>query len=325
MRADIDIVRFPLKQPLIITGYSFHESATVRVTLTHGDKTGRGEASGSYYLGESPETMAAELRAVAGDIDGELTRDTIQEMLPPGGARNALDCAFWDLQAKLTGKRVWELLNLAPAPLITVYTLGVSTAAVTGKRAAAAARYSRLKVKLDRECPVEKIEAVRAARPDAEIVVDANQAWCMQELCEYAPHFQRLKVGMIEQPLPRGEDEALEGYDSPVALGADESCLHLGEFEVAAKRYDVLNIKLDKCGGLTEGLKLVTAAQERGMILMVGNMMGTSLAMAPSFVIGQYCRYVDIDGPLLLARDVEDAIVYGDDGEASPPRRALWG
>jgi L-alanine-DL-glutamate epimerase-like enolase superfamily enzyme len=206
-----------------------------------------------------------------------------------------------------------------------VFTLGIAEPATMAERAAAARRFPHLKIKLDGDRPIERLEAIRAARPDADLVIDVNQGWTFEELREYLPHCERLGIAMIEQPLARGGDEALEGFRSPVPLGADESCLHLGEFDPVARRYDVLNIKLDKCGGLTEALALVKAAQNRGMDLMVGNMTGTSLSMAPSYVIGQFCRFVDIDGPLLLAGDVADGLDYRDGGEVGLPPAALWG
>ncbi len=325
MKLSIDIVSFPLARPFAITGHVFTSTDTVRVTLDDGDHRGQGEAVGTYYLGENASTMVADLEAVAPRIDDNLSSEAIQELLPPSGARNALDCAFWDLCAKRAGLPVWRLLNLEPKTLTTVFTISLESEAVMAGRALEAARFPQLKIKLDADEPMERLAAIRRVRPDARLIVDANQAWDFDALQEYLPVCEALGIAMIEQPLPRGGDEALEGFTSPVPLGADESCLHLGEFPEAARRYDVLNIKLDKCGGLTEGLALVRAAREAGMQLMVGNMTGTSLSMAPSFVIGQYCQYVDIDGPLLLAADIEHAMEFAEGGLVSPPTPALWG
>ncbi|MEQ8262053.1 dipeptide epimerase [Pseudohaliea sp.] len=324
MKLTVDIVSFPLEKPFVITGHVFETTDTVRVTLSRDGVAGRGEAVGVYYLDETAESMAAQLEAVAGELR-EPDAAAIQALLPPGGARNALDCAWWDYRAKAAGRSVWSLLDLSPKELTTVYTLGIAEPDVTAERAAAAHRFAHLKLKLDSDRPIERIEAVRAARRDAALVIDVNQGWTFDELREYLPHCERLGIAMIEQPLPRGGDEALEGFRSPVPLGADESCLHLGEFDTAARRYDVLNIKLDKCGGLTEGLALVAAAQRAGMALMVGNMTGTSLSMAPSYVVGQHCRFVDIDGPLLLAGDIEHGLAYRDGGKVGLPTPALWG
>lgn len=325
MQLQIDIVTFPFARPFVITGHVFETTETVRVTLTEGGVQGRGEAVGTYYLDETTDRMAAQLEALAREIERGLTSEAIQTLLPPCGARNALDCAFWDFRAKAAGQRIWELLGLEPRTLRTVFTISLADAATMAERAAEAARFSNLKIKLDADAPIDRLEAIRAARPDAALIVDVNQGWTFDELCAYLPHCERLGIAMIEQPLPRGADEPLEGFTSPVPLGADEACLHLGEFAAAARRYDVLNIKLDKCGGLTEALALVEAARRAGMALMVGNMMGSSLSMAPSFVIGQHCRFVDLDGPLLLAHDVEHGLHFGDGGEVSPPDAELWG
>ena len=325
MQITLDIASYPMKVPFAITGHVWTHTDTLRVTVEAGGQRGRGEAVGSYYLGESAEGMREQLERCLPDLRNDLTPERLREVMPPCGARNALDCALWDLRAKQTGRRIWELLGLAPQTLTTVFTIGIEEPAVMAARAAEARRFPHLKIKLNADRPVERLEAIRAARPDASLVVDVNQGWSLDALREYLPACQRLGIAMIEQPLPRGGDEDLEGFSSPVPLGADESCLHLGEFDAAARRYDVLNIKLDKCGGLTEGLALVKAAQQAGMALMVGNMTGTSLSMAPSWVIGQSCRFVDIDGPLLLADDVADGLVYRDGGLVDAPVAALWG
>jgi L-alanine-DL-glutamate epimerase-like enolase superfamily enzyme len=325
MRLTVDTVSFPLARPFAITGHTFTSTDTVRVTLDDGTHRGQGEATGSYYLDETPDSMAAELEGVAGKISDSITGEEIQALLPPGGARNALDCAWWDLQAKREGRRIWDLLGLTPQPLTTVFTIGLEEPEVMAAWAAEAARFPHLKIKLNADRPIERLEAIRRVRRDAELIIDVNQGWDFAALREYLPICAELGIAMIEQPLPRGADAELEGFDSPVPLGADESCLHLGEFATAAARYDVLNIKLDKCGGLTEGLALVNAAKQAGMDLMVGNMTGTSLAMAPSWIIGQHCRFVDIDGPLLLAKDIEDGLVFGEGGRVEGPTATLWG
>jgi L-alanine-DL-glutamate epimerase-like enolase superfamily enzyme len=324
MELVVEIIPFPLEKPFAITGHVFETTDTVRVTLRRDGLRGRGEAVGVYYLDETAESMAAQLEAVRREVE-QLSDDPVQSLLPPGGARNALDCALWDLRAKAAGRSIWELLGLAPRELHTVFTLGIADPATMAEWATAASRFPHLKIKLDDERPIECLERIRAARPDATLIVDVNQGWSFTALRDYLPHCERLGVAMIEQPLPRGADAELEGFRSPVPLGADESCLHLGEFEAARRRYDVLNIKLDKCGGLTEGLALVEAARRAGMDLMVGNMTGTSLGMAPSYVIGQHCRFVDIDGPLLLAGDIDHGLAYRDGGLVGLPSRELWG
>jgi L-alanine-DL-glutamate epimerase-like enolase superfamily enzyme len=246
-------------------------------------------------------------------------------LLPAGGARNAIDCALWDLDAKCSGRSVWDLAAVTAKPLETVFTIGLeATPSEMAEKATAATSHSLLKVKLDADLPLERLRAIRAARPDARIVVDANQAWTFAELQRLAPPFAELRVQMIEQPLPRGGDAALEGFRSPVPLCADESCLHLGELEQAAARYQMINIKLDKTGGLTHALELARAARARGLGLMVGCMAGGSLAMAPTFVVGCLCDLVDIDGPLLQKADRLPGIDYAG-GRVSVFGPEVWG
>jgi L-alanine-DL-glutamate epimerase-like enolase superfamily enzyme len=233
------------------------------------------------------------------------------ELLPAGGARNAIDCALWDLKAKQSGKTVWELTGIDPKPVTTVFTIGLEeTPEAMAQKAAAAAEYPVLKIKLNSDKPLERLVAIRKARPDAELVVDVNQGWNFELLQDVLPRCVDLDLRMIEQPLPRGADEVLDNFESPIMLAADESCLDTGELDAAAERYGMINIKLDKTGGLTEALRLAKAARRKGCMLMVGNMMGTSLSMAPSFVIAQLCDFVDIDGPLLLKYDYPLGMVY---------------
>jgi L-alanine-DL-glutamate epimerase-like enolase superfamily enzyme len=249
----------------------------------------------------------------------------LQELLPAGGARNAIDCAMWDLECKKTGQTIWQLTGIDPKPVTTVFTIGLeSTAEAMAAKAAAAADAPILKIKLGDHQPYERLAAVRAARPDAILVVDANQAWDFELLKEVIPKCVGLDLGMIEQPLPRGGDECLEGFESPITLAGDESCLHTGELEAAARRYDMINIKLDKTGGLTEALKLAHAARDKGCELMVGNMTGTSLGMAPAFVVAQLCDFVDIDGPLLLKHDHPNGLRYNK-GVVDVFESSFWG
>ena len=267
--------------------------------------------------------MLAQAESVRADLEQGADREDLRLLLPPGGARNAIDCALWDLEAKLSGKSVWELTHILPHPTSTLMTVGIGTP----EKMASDARLLKvrtIKVKLDDELPVERMAAIRQARPDAELVIDVNGGWTFSQLVELAPRMKELGVAMIEQPLPRGHDEALEGYEPPLVLCADESCLNLSEFEQAARRYQMINIKLDKTGGLTEALELAALAASRGIQLMVGNMMGTSLAMAPAFVIAQLCRYVDLDGALFIDGDREHPMRLTD-GFLAAPSAALWG
>ncbi|TNE66173.1 MAG: dipeptide epimerase [Alphaproteobacteria bacterium] len=325
MKITLEKRPFPLKSPFVITGYTFNTTDAVWVTLEKDGHKGRGEGVGVYYSGETADTILAQLEAVVKDVEAGASREDVQDLLPIGGARNALDCAYWDLEAKMSGKSVWQRLGIEPKVLQTVCTVGIGSPEEMAEKAKSFARYPNLKIKLSGDDPIGRLEAIRAARPDARLVIDVNQGWTFDELKEYTPAAAKLGIAMIEQPLKRGGDEELEGFTSPVPLGADESCLDASEYEQAARRYDVINIKLDKCGGLTAGLKLAHMAMRDRKALMVGNMTGTSLSMAPAYVIGQYCKFVDIDGPLLLAGDVEGGLDYADGGLVEIPAPALWG
>ncbi len=311
MKLSAHIEDWELKQPFRITGKEWRTSTALVIQLSDGKFLGRGEGQGVFYLDETADSMLAQVNSIADEIRQGVSRDELLERLPAGGARNAIDCALWDLEAKRTGKTIWQLTGIDPRPVTTVFTIGIeATPQAMADKAAVTAEYPVLKIKLDGEQPLERLAAIRAVRPNAELVVDANQGWSFQLLQEVLPKCVDLNVGMIEQPLPRGEDEVLDGFESPITLAADESCLHTGELDAAAGRYGMINIKLDKTGGLTEALNLARAAQEKGCKLMVGNMAGTSLAMAPSFVVAQLCDFVDIDGPLLLKYDHPQGMTY---------------
>jgi len=311
--------------PFRISNAVWHSFPAIVVELQDGALVGRGEAEGVFYFDETPEVMIAQVEAVASEIEAGASRADLLELMPPGGARHALDAALWDLEAKRSGRRAWELADLPLKQIVTVYSIGLEDEpAGQAEKAAAAARQPVLKVKLGADRPVERIEAIRAVRPDATLVIDANQGWTLDQLKEVAPRLEKLGVKMIEQPLPRGADEALEGYQAPLPLCADESCVHGGELEQAAGRYQMINIKLDKCGGLTHGLELARAARERNLGLMVGCMCGTSLAMAPAFVMGLLCDFHDLDGPLLLKNDRAFGMAF-DHGAVAPPSARLWG
>ena len=311
MDFSIHITDWVLTQPFRISGYEWINSRCLVVELFKDGYVGRGEAQGVFYLDETAESIFEQAHAVAADIRKGISREQLQDLLPAGGARNAIDCALWDLECKKAGKTIWQLTGIDPKPVTTVYTIGLedSPEAMAAK-AAAAADAPILKIKLSNHKPYEKLAAIRAARPDAVLVVDANQGWSFDQLQEVLPKCVGLDLAMIEQPLARGGDEQLEGFESPITLAADESCLHTGELDTAARRYSMINIKLDKTGGLTEALRLAKAAKAKGCKLMVGNMVGTSLSMAPSFVVAQLCDFVDIDGPLLLKYDQPRGLEY---------------
>jgi L-alanine-DL-glutamate epimerase-like enolase superfamily enzyme len=317
-------VTLPLEFPFQITGYTFENLNAVWVELEHYGRRGRGEGVGSYYLGETQESMLAQLNSLSEAAWG-LGHEELIAQLPPGGAKNALDCALWDLRCKSEGKTIWELLEITPRQLNTVATVGIGSDEFMASRAKTFANYPSLKIKLDHERPLERVGLIRDARPDATLVLDANQAWDRDQLEGLLPGLQDLGVAMIEQPVKRGEDSQLAGLESPIPLGADESCLTLDEYGPIKDLYDVINIKLDKCGGLTPALELAKVALRDGKKLMVGNMTGSSLSMAPAFVIGQFCEYVDIDGPLLLADDIANPLEYLPGGLVNPPKPELWG
>jgi len=325
MDISLHVAEWKLASPFRIAGHEWLNTRSLVVQLEQEGCLGRGEAQGVFYLGESADSIYEQAHAAAAEVRKGISRDELQQLLPPGGARNAIDCAMWDLECKLAGKSIWQLTGIAPQPVTTVFTIGLEDSAdAMAAKAAAAADAPVLKIKLDAREPYEKLAAIRSARPDAKLVVDANQGWSFELLQEILPRCADLGLAMIEQPLARGADEALEGFDSPLTLAADESCLHSGELETAARRYHMINIKLDKTGGLTEALKLARAAKAKGCELMVGNMAGTSLSMAPAFVIAQLCDFVDIDGPLLLQYDQPPRLTYrnGVVGVFDP---RLWG
>ncbi len=286
---------------------------------------GRGEGLGVYYFDETPESMTRQLEDIAPELAAGADRFALLELLPPGGARMAADAALWDLEAQLGGTSAWKMAGVDEGPVETVFTIGLEdTPGAMAIKAVAAADISLFKVKLNNDRPVERIAAIRDARTDARLVVDVNQGWTFDELRQYAPQLAELGVSMIEQPLPRGGDAELADYDAPLPLCGDESCLHLGELEEAVERYQMINIKLDKTGGLTHGLQLAEAARDADMKLMVGCMGGTSLAMAPHHVIAQLCDFVDIDGPLLIRTDRPGGLNY-DKGIVTLPDRPFWG
>jgi L-alanine-DL-glutamate epimerase-like enolase superfamily enzyme len=313
-----------LRKPFKISRDEHTHAETLLCHISDGMHTGSGEAAGVSYKGETVASIKEQIEAVAPQISVGISRDELQELMPPGGARNAVDCALWDLEAKQSGRTVWQMLDWQPHAVTTVYTVGIATEEVMQKDAAAHADFPILKVKVGIGDPLEQISAIRQGSPDAAIVIDANQAWTVDDLDKYAEGLKALNVEMVEQPLAIENDESLRNFDSPIPLCADESCDARADLERLAGLYDIINIKLDKTGGLTEAVALALQAESMGFDLMVGNMLGSSLAMAPAFVIAQRCRYVDIDGPLLQAEDCEHPLQY-ERGRVEPFGSALWG
>lgn len=300
-----------MKTPFRITGYTITQSDVIVVTLTEGGASGRGEAAGVYYRGENPQSMARQLEAVRPLLERGVTRDALQSLLPPGGARNAVDCALWDLEARRSGIPAWQIAGLeASEPLATTYTVGADTAEAMARTAASYRGAPRLKLKLTGEDDVARLRAVRAARPDAWIGVDANQAYDTVALRGLLPALLDADVQLIEQPVRVGCERELAGFDSPIPLAADESVQSMRDLPKAAGLFDVINIKLDKCGGLTEALAMVAEIRRLGMKPMVGCMEGTALAMAPACIAGARCDLVDLDAPIFLTQDRRPPVVY---------------
>lgn len=323
---DLRVERFPYHQPFRISGHVFTETALLVAELSDGTHIGRGEGAGVYYLGDDIEHMLAEATRVRDDIERGATREDLQHLLPPGGARNALDCAFWELEARQAGRPVWQLAGLEPPkPLRSTLTLGADGADVMAKAALAIDPDAPIKVKLtgDLADDVARVEAIRSARPGAWIGVDANQGYDIGTLAELLPVLVSAGVAQLEQPLKRGREADLDGLKRPLPFAADESALSLADTASLVGRFDIVNIKLDKCGGLTEGLAIARQAKKLGLDVMVGNMMGTSLSMAPSFVLGQLCDIVDLDGPTFLARDRSPGVRYEGGKIHCPPE--IWG
>jgi len=322
MEVTVEAEVFRLAQAFTISRGSRTEARVLTARVAEGGARGWGECVPYARYGETPESVAEQVREL--DPEG-LTRATLLERLPAGAARNALDCALWDLEAKRTGKRVWELAGLAaPGPEITAYTLSLDTPEAMSAAAAANAHRPLLKIKLGTPDDMPRLEAVRAGASDARIIVDANEGWSREVYADLAPHLARLGVALVEQPVPAGEDEALRGLARPVPLCADESVHDRATLGRLEGLYDMINIKLDKTGGLTEALALRAEAEARGFGIMVGCMVGSSLAMAPAVLLGQGAAVVDLDGPLLLAEDRPAPLVY-DAAGVHPPTPALWG
>jgi L-Ala-D/L-Glu epimerase len=311
------IERWPVAGQFIIARGAKTYVDVLVVAVSDGAHVGMGEGTAIYYHGESAESCLAQIEAVIGALSGltvQAARDAAQTALPPGAARNALDCALWDLEAKAARLPLWQLAGLAAAPksLQTAFTISLGDPAVMEADAAkAAARgFGLLKLKLMGGGDPERVAAVRKGAPDARLIVDANESWGGLDIAAEAAALAALGVEMIEQPVPVGQDALLEGVQSPVPFLADESCQSAADIEMCARYYDGINIKLDKAGGLTEALAMCREAEARGLKVMVGCMLSTSLGIAPAFLVAQGMDWVDLDGPILLAEDREDGFQF---------------
>ena len=322
---DVTVETWPVRGAFTISRGSRTEATVLVARLSDGDAQGRGECVPYARYGESVESVKAQIEDVADRVVSGLDRRELQEILPPGAARNALDCAFWDLEAKRSGKRVWELAGCAePAVLTSAYTLSLDTPQAIQQAARDNATRPLLKLKLAGPDDLDRVKAVRAGAPQADLIVDANEGWSADVYSALAPELAALGVKMIEQPLPAAEDAALADIERPIPVCADESCHDRASIDTLEGRYDMVNIKLDKTGGLTEALALKSAAEGMGFGIMVGCMLGTSLSMAPAHLVAQGAQVVDLDGPLLLAKDREPPIRF-DGSQIAPPQSDLWG
>jgi L-alanine-DL-glutamate epimerase-like enolase superfamily enzyme len=314
------------REPFRISGYLFDSMPAVIATICDGRATGRGEAAGVYYLADDPDHIERELERCRTEVEAGIDRQALRGLLPPGGARNALDCALWELESLRTGTPVWKLAGVAPPkPLVTTFTLPADDPAEILRRLGDLPTLKAIKLKLEGDLArdAERVRAVRAARPDVWLGVDANQGYGGGDLDGLVAMLVRERVLLLEQPVRRGDEALLDGWRSPIPLAADESVQDLVELEAQHRRFQVLNIKLDKCGGLTEALMMAERARQLGLKLMVGNMAGATLSTAPAFVLAQCCDIVDLDGPWFVTDDPLAAGLYSD-GEIMVPAH-LWG
>ncbi len=324
-RLRVERESFPIRGSFAISRGRKTRSEVVLVELVRDGQRGRGECVPYARYGESIDSVIDVIESIRTELQAGVDTEQLQRLLPAGAARNAVDCALWDLRAKLAGERVWTLAGLTePDPQITAYTLSLESPEIMHEAAVAHADRPLLKMKLAGDGDVERVAAVAKGAPNAMIIVDANEGWTIEQYHQMVPQLAQLGVAMIEQPLPAGEDSALTDVERPVPICADESCHDCGTLMDLRDRYDMINIKLDKTGGLTEALELRTQAINAGFDVMVGCMVATSLAMAPATIVASGAKVVDLDGPLLLAEDRQPALDYSHYRVAAPSA-ALWG
>jgi L-alanine-DL-glutamate epimerase-like enolase superfamily enzyme len=317
--------RWPTAQTFVIARGAKTEAHVLVVEIEQAGMVGRGEGVPYSRFGETMAGAITLVESARPAVEAGISRAELQGLMLAGAARNAIDCALWDLEAKLTGEPAWQAAGKTRLdPVKTCFTLSLDTPKVMAEVARANAGRPMLKLKIGAPDDLGRVAAVRAAAPRTRLVVDANEGLSFEDLRRLLPDFARLEVQLVEQPLKVGEDEALEGFESPVMLCADESLRTRADLEPCARRYGCINVKLDKAGGLTEALVLAAEARARGLALMAGCMVATSLSMAPAMIIAQGAEFVDLDGPLLLARDREPGLVF-EGSMIRPPSRELWG
>lgn len=321
----VAVETYPISGRFVISRGAKTEAVVVTATLTDGDGVGRGECVPYGRYGESVQSVVAAIESARGALEAGADRAMLQRLLPAGAARNALDCALWDLEAKLSGVAAYAAAGFDTlVPLVTAYTISVGAPGEMRAAAEKAAERPLLKIKLAGEGDEARLAAVRAGAPDATLIVDANESWDEETLARRLAACADYGVALVEQPLPADRDAILASVPHPMPICADESVHDRASLSLLQGRYDAINVKLDKTGGLTEALALARAAQEMGFTIMAGCMVGTSLAMAPAVVVGQMAAFVDLDGPLLLARDRVPGLNY-DGSTLAPPLPALWG
>ena len=323
LRAQHD--RFPLKQPFRISRGVKTVAELVTVSVEEDGAIGMGEGAPYPRYGESVESVLAQIESVRPAIEGGADRQALLSLLPPGAARNAVDCALWDLEALRSGRSVGSLIE-APEPerIPSALTIVIDTPEKMAAAAALVADAPLLKVKVDRYAPEAQVRAVRAAAPISRLIVDPNESWDEALLRRMQPLLAEARVDLLEQPVPAGEDEWLEGFPTEVPICADEAIHTVAELDTVARRYQVVNVKLDKAGGLTAGLELAEAALERGLGLMTGCMVSSSLSIAPAFHVARLSDFVDLDGPIWLSQDRPGG-VRDDHGMLDPPEPGFWG
>ncbi len=316
---------WPVTKPFVISKFSCTSAEVVVVEISEGNLTGRGECERTdAYEADYPDVVAA-VEAARPAVEAGASRAELQSLMPAGSARNAIDCALWDLQAKYDGMPAWRVANLEPPEhCVTVFTISLGTPEEMARDAAEAADRPILKLKLGGAGDIERVSAVRRAAPEARLTVDANEAWTPEMVKPYIDALAGLGVEMVEQPLAIADDAYLGTIERALPVAADESCRDLSSLDCIVGRYDLINIKLDKTGGLTEALALAEAGRAAGFGIMLGCNLGTSLAMAPAMVLANQARYIDLDGPLLLARDRKPGLVF-EGSTIHPPEPALWG
>jgi L-alanine-DL-glutamate epimerase-like enolase superfamily enzyme len=325
VKVHVEVEKWPLKAPFRITNHVFSELDAVVVRLEQDGAVGRGEAAGVYYLKDFAPRIVAQIESVRATLEEGVSRESLRRLLPAGGARNAVDCALWDLEAKLARRPAWQLAGLTSVePLVTTFTLGANPPekVAAGARDYVGARAIKLKL-TGEPVDADRVRAVREACPEVWLGVDANQGFTRAFLEQMMPVFVAARVALIEQPFPVGRESDIDGLHSPIPIAADESVQESRDIAGLAGRFNVVNIKLDKCGGLTEAFTMAEEARRHGLDVMVGNMTGTALAMAPGMLIGQLCKVVDLDGAIFLREDRNPGTEYQDGMVWCPD--SIWG